>query len=324
VAAPAPAQELRGEAAGGSPRSVLDLYVPALDGFPLGASTVELGRSLFFDTRLSADGSLACASCHRPERAFAGEGRTSAGVGGREGVRNVPVLINRGYGVRFSWDGRAGSLLEQVLLPITNPLELNVSVDTVVARLARDPGTSRAFRDALGQPPTRRTLAQALSAYVASITSADAPFDRHFQGDTAALDPEARRGRALFLGGAGCARCHLGPNLTDERFHVTGVAWRSGRPDDPGRFAVTGDSADLGAFKTPTLREVEHTAPYMHDGSIATLEEVVEFYDRGGIANPRLDRALKPLGLRADQKRALVAFLRSLSGTVREGVGSGR
>lgn len=143
--------------------------------------------------------------------------------------------------------------------------------------------------------------------------------DRHFQGDTTALDAEARRGRRLFLGEARCANCHLGPNLTDERFHATGVAWRSGRPDDPGRFAITGDSTHLGAFKTPTLREVERTAPSMHDGSIATLEDVVEFYDRGGIANPHLDPVLRPLGLTSTDRRALIAFLGSLSGTVREG-----
>jgi cytochrome c peroxidase len=301
--------------------ATLDLYVPALDGLEATERVVALGRSLFSDTRLSADRSLACASCHQPEHAFADGRRVAVGVGGKRGPRNVPSLVNRGYGTRFSWDGRAGSLLEQVLLPIENPVELDVSVDTVVARLTRDAATVEAFREAFGEGPSRGRLARALAAYVASITSSHGPFDRHFLGDPRALAAEALRGRRIFLGRAGCGRCHAGPNLTDERFHVTGVAWRSGRPDDHGRFALTGDSTHLGAFKTPTLREVARTAPYMHDGSIPTLEEVVEFYDDGGIPNPRLDRELAPLDLTDAEKRALVAFLRSLSGTVREGGG---
>lgn len=321
--APVAGQEA-GDAAGDAELHVLDLYVPALDGLAVTDVAIALGRSLFSDARLSADGSMMCASCHDPDRAFASNGKVAVGVGGHEGPRNVPAIINRGYGMHFSWDGRGRTLLQQVLLPIENPLELNVSVDTVVARLSRDPARLREFRRAFGQPPSRSTLARALAAYVSSITSENSPFDRHFQGDTAALDADARRGRRLFLGSAGCARCHVGPNLTDERFHVTGVAWRNGPPDDPGRFALTGDSSQLGGFKTPTLREVEHTAPYMHDGSIATLEEVVEFYDGGGISNPHLDRRLRPLGLSPAEKRALVAFLRSLSGTVREGTGAVR
>jgi cytochrome c peroxidase len=323
IVPPVAAQE-PGEPTSDPAASVLDLFMPALDGLVVTDATIALGRSLFNDARLSADGSMRCASCHDPNRAFASNGKVAVGVGGHAGPRNVPAIVNRGYGAHFSWDGRGRTLLEQVLLPIENPLELNVSVDTVVARLSRDATRVREFRRAFGQPPSRSTLAWALTAYVSSITSENAPFDLHFQGDTAALDLEARRGRRLFLGKAGCTRCHVGPNLTDERFHVTGVAWRSGRPDDPGRFAITGDSTQLGAFKTPTLREVERTAPYMHDGSIPTLEEVVEFYSDGGIANPYLDRRLRPLELTRAEKRGLVAFLRSLSGTVREGAASRR
>lgn len=315
---PVAAQE-SGDATSDPVAHVLDLFVPAVDGLVVTDAVVTLGRSLFSDARLSADGSMRCASCHDPDRAFASNGEVAVGVGGHAGNRNVPAIINRGYGEHFSWDGRGRTLLEQVLLPIENPLEMNVSVDTVVARLSRDPERLGEFQRAFDAPPSRGTLARALAAYVSTIKSESAPFDRHFQGDTAALDADARRGRRLFLGKAGCTRCHVGPNLTDEGFHVTGVAWRNGRPDDPGRFAITGDSTLLGGFKTPTLREVERTAPYMHDGSIATLQEVVEFYDGGGIANPFLDPRLRPLGLTPAEKRALVAFLRSLSGIVREG-----
>ena len=160
-------------------------------------------------------------------------------------------------------------------------------------------------------------LAAALASYVRSILSGNAPLDRYLNGDREALSEEARQGLNLFRGKANCSACHVGPNFTDERFHNTGVAWREGRLLDPGRFAVTGKEADRGAFKTPTLREIARTAPYMHDGSLASLEDVIEYYDRGGNRNPYLDVELRPLRLAPEEKKAMITFLRSLSSVAR-------
>jgi cytochrome c peroxidase len=298
----------------------LDLHLPAAADVHLSTASVALGRRLFFDPRLSRDWTLSCASCHRPELAFA-DGRTvSVGISGAAGKRNTPTLVNRGYGALHFWDGRAASLPAQVLEPIGDPLELGLEVEAAIERLARDPGYRRAFRQAVGDAPTPASLAAVLAAYVASIFAGDAPFDRYAAGDTLALSSEARHGRRLFVGRANCAACHVGPNFTDERFHNTGVAWRTGAPSDSGRYRVTRDPRHFGAFKTPTLREVARTAPYMHDGSLPTLEEVMEFYDRGGHPNPYLDPEIRPLRLVPEEKRALLAFLRTLSGRVREGV----
>lgn len=165
------------------------------------------------------------------------------------------------------------------------------------------------------------TMAQALASYVRSILSGDAAYDRFINGDRAALSPEQQAGLQIFRGKGNCTACHVGPTFTDERLHNTGVAWRDGRLHDEGRFAVSGRSEDQGAFKTPTLREVGRTAPYMHDGSLTTLADVVQFYDEGGRANPNRDAELHPLHLTALEKQAVVAFLHTLSGIISEGIG---
>jgi cytochrome c peroxidase len=318
----APPARMQAAAEGPLPFSLpagLDLHLPAAADVRLSAASVALGRRLFFDPGLSRDGTLSCASCHRPELAFTDGEVVSLGISGAVGKRNTPTLINRGYGALHFWDGRAASLPAQVLEPIADPLELGLEVEAAIERLSRDPAYRRAFRQAVGDAPTRASLAAVLAAYVASIVAGDAPFDRYAAGDTLALSAEARQGRRLFVGRANCAACHVGPNFTDERFHNTGVAWSTGAPSDSGRYLVTRDPRHLGAFKTPTLREVARTAPYMHDGSLATLEEVIDFYERGGHPSPQLDAEIRPLRLTPDDKHALVAFLHSLSGRVREG-----
>jgi cytochrome c peroxidase len=183
-----------------------------------------------------------------------------------------------------------------------------------VVALARSDRYRRQFHAAFGSDPTIDHVARALASYVRTIVAGDSPYDRYIAGDAAALRDEARRGLGLFGGKASCGVCHIGPLLTDEGFHNTGVASRNG--NDPGRGRVTGRPADLGAFKTPTLREVARTAPYMHDGSIATLPEVIDFYDGGGHSNPGLDPSIRPLGLTAAERRDLLAFLMALSGRV--------
>ncbi len=283
----------------------LDLYTPVPSGNALTADKVRLGRRLFHDTRLSDDGSLSCASCHDPERAFSQARPVAVGVHGREGTRNAPALINRAWGHSFFWDGRTASLEDQVLRPIEDPNELGSSAEDAARRVGLSP----------------EELSAALASYVRTIRSGDSAFDRFAHGDESALSAEARAGLRLFRNRARCTQCHVGPLFTDELFHNTGVAWFSDakRFRDDGRFMVTGREKDRGAFKTPTLREVARTAPYMHDGSLATLEAVVDFYDAGGRPNPNLDAGVRPLGLTPEEKRALVAFLESLSGTIQEG-----
>jgi cytochrome c peroxidase len=267
----------------------LDLYMPVPEDNPLTAEKIELGRRLFFDRRLSRDGSVACASCHDPERAYSDGRAVAVGVFGRRGRRNAPALINRGYGRLFFWDGRAASLEEQALLPIQDHNEMDLSLAEASARVNLAP----------------EEISRSLASFVRSILSGNSRFDRFVNGDRNALSAEEQSGLQLFRDKANCTACHVGPNFTDEKLHNTGIAWRDGRFADSG--------AGHGDFKTPTLREIARTAPYMHDGSLAGLNDVIEYYDRGGNANPQLDPELHPLHLSEDEKRSLVQFLRSLS-----------
>lgn len=273
----------------------LDLYMPVPESNPLTPAKIALGRRLFFDKRLSRDGTLACASCHDPKLAFSDGRKVARGINGAEGTRSAPAIVNRGYGKTFFWDGRAKSLEQQALEPILNPKELGMT----------EPEAERRTSLKIAE------VTAALASYVRSIRSGDSRFDRYAAGKADALSDQERAGMSLFRGKARCILCHAGPNFTDESFHNTGIAWRDGALADPG--------AGEGTFKVPTLREVARTAPYMHDGSLATLEDVVEYYDRGGNPNPYLDQDLRPLHLSTEEKRALVAFLKSLSGKILEG-----
>lgn len=297
----------------------LDLYRPApRDNLPT-SEKVALGRRLFHERRLSRDGSLSCASCHDPGRAFTNGLRIARGVNGARSVRNVPTLVNRAWGASFFWDGRARTLEEQALAPILNPGELGSSTEAVLA-LVRAAGYRPQFRAAFNRDPEMRDVAAALASYVRTIVSGNSPYDRFVAGENRALEERARRGFDLFRTRGRCTGCHAGPLLSDEQFHNTGVAWRSGTLNDEGRYRVTRVRTERGAFRTPTLRDVARTAPYMHDGSLPTLEAVVEFYDRGGTPNPDLDAAIVPLRLSAADKKDLVAFLRSLTGRIQEGL----
>jgi len=299
----------------------LDLYRPEPDDNPTAPARVELGRRLFRERLLSRDRSLACVDCHRPDRAFTDGRPRSIGVFGRRGPRSVPTLVNRAWGEAFFWDGRVATLEDQVLQPIAARLEMDVGVEQAVERLRGREAYRRAFRVAFGRDVNRTDLAKALAAYVRTIQAGASPYDRYVWGERGALSPEARAGLRLFRGKANCAVCHTGPNLTDEEFHNTGVSWGR-QPYDSGRRMVTGRSEDTGSFKTPTLREIEHTAPYMHDGSLQTLTDVIEFYARGGDANPYRDSELRTLSLTVSEKKALLGFLKSLDGQVRDGVAS--
>ena len=294
--------------------------MPVPEDNPLTRDKVELGRRLFSDPILSRDKRLACAGCHEPERAFT-DGRTvSRGVFGRQGTRHVPTLINRGYGRSFFWDGRIARLDAQVLQPIRDPKEMDLPLGEAVDRLRDHREYPNLFRTAFGGQITTDDLGRALASYVRTILSGNAPVDRYESGEREALSQQERQGLGIFNGKGNCWVCHFGPTFTDERFHNTGIAWQDGELLDQGRYRVTGKEEDRGAFKVPTLREVARTAPYMHDGSLATLEEVIEFYDRGGNPNPYLDAELRPRKLTSEEKQALITFLHALSGRVQDGI----
>lgn len=292
---------------GGGPDGLGDLNTPPAN--PLTPEKIAAGRKLFFDTNLSADHSTSCASCHDPARAFS-DGRTVAkGVHNAQGARNTPSLVNAGSGRSFFWDGRADTLEAQVLQPMTNPKEMGLTDAEIESR------TNMKSAD----------VANALASYVRTIRSHESRVDYFRAGQTSMLTADEQSGFEIFRGKGQCVTCHGGPNFTDDRFHNTGAGSSKGGTKDEGRFVVSHDDRDRGAFKTPTLREVGLTAPFMHDGSLATLDDVVEFYNKGGERNPNQDRRMRPLQLNTEEKRQLVAFLKALNGRVTDGLpGSGR
>lgn len=289
------------------------------------AAQIALGRKLFFDKRLSVDNSISCATCHDPSYGFADPHSVSVGVKARHGERNSPTLLNVAFMPSLMWDGRAASLEEQAKLAFETPAEFDLPIDDAVSKLKRQ-GYSDLFQSAFGQDVTPVTITKALASYERTLLAGDSPFDRFiFQKDESAISREAERGFRVFLA-AKCDSCHLIMTeglhpfalkyivFTDGKFHNLGVDAEKPNPD-PGLYAITGSVEDWGRFRTPTLRNVGLTAPYFHDGSAATLKDVVEFYNKGGVKNRNLDPALKPLNLSEAQKQDLVSFLESLTST---------
>ena len=279
------------------------------------AKKIELGRLLFFDTRLSADGTVACASCHNPRFAFTDGVRVSEGIGGQEGNRNSPTVINASLSTTQFWDGRAGSLEEQALGPLTNPIEMgNTSLDAVAERLRQISGYRDLFEKVFHTHSlTIDQVAEAIAAFERTVVSENSAFDRFRAGEKGALTKRQERGMTLFFGKARCHNCHGEPTFADGRFHNLGVGINNSKTDN-GRSEVTKVTTDMGKFKTPTLREIAATAPYMHDGSLKSLEEVIDFYDVGGNPNPNINPRLRALALTPEEKTDLVSFLHSLSG----------
>jgi cytochrome c peroxidase len=268
---------------------------------------IALGRALFFDPRSSPSGTIACATCHRPDHGFSDPRPRSLDVAGEPMSRHTPTLVNRAGTYWQGWSGRHTSLEDQARH------ERNRSDAAVRAQIAL-PEYRERFRAAFGGEPSVARAAEAIAAFVRTVTSSGSPYDRYVAGEATALDPAARRGLSLFMGRGLCVNCHPPPAFTDEGFNNVGVGMD--RPDpDPGRAEIYGNPADTGAFKTPTLRDVGRRGPYMHDGSLATLDDVVAHYDRGGVPNRWLSSQVRPLRLTAAQRADLVAFLRSLSGT---------
>jgi cytochrome c peroxidase len=304
--------------------------VPVPADNPLTAETVALGRKLFYDTRLSADATISCASCHNPQFGFSDARKVSVGAGGHAGARNAPTVLNAAYSERQFWDGRAGSLEEQAAGPIANPIEMNQAHDACAATIGSIPEYKENFEKAFGPGPVTITkIEKALAAFERTVISGNSAFDRYqFGGDRNALAPAAIRGLAIFRDEAkgNCVTCHTieGTHalFTDGKFHNLGVGMNSeGELTDMGRFEHTKVESDRGAFRTPTLRNIAQTAPYMHDGSLKTLRAVVDFYAGGGNSNPHLDKDMKPLDLTSRERDDLVAFLESLTGEMPPNVG---
>lgn len=308
--------------------------VPPADN-PTSPARINLGREIFFDKRLSRDNTVSCATCHDPNYGFSDPHAVSVGVEGRKGERNSMTLLNIAQLEPLMWDGRSASLEEQSLLPFGSSAEFDLPVEDAITKL-RQQGYARKFQKVFGTDISVENLARALAAYQRSLIAGDSPFDRYlFLKDSEAISPAAKRGFDVFLR-VKCDSCHLimTPGLhpfalrhvmfTDNKFHNIGVGAEHKEPD-PGRYVVTREQADWGAFRTPTLRNVALTEPYFHDGSARTLLDVVEFYDRGGKPNPsldkavvvppnpNLDKAIVPLKLKPEEKLDLVAFLKSLT-----------
>ncbi len=330
----------------GLPEDTWRFYVPKSN--PLTAAKIELGRKLFFDARLSADGKVSCSSCHDPKLAFT-DGKTIAeGIAGRRGTRNAPTLLNAVFNPAQFWDGRADTLEQQAAEPLINPLEMgNESHDQVINRLRSISEYRAEFQSVFGGEITIERYSQAVAAYERSLLSGDSPLDRFLAGDEDALSQSAKRGFAIFRGRGRCARCHSftdqRPFFTDFAYHNTGVAafhpefdrlarqaaaateterakavidklGREQGGQELGRILISYQLFDVGAYRTPSLRNVGVTAPYFHNGSAKTLADVVKFYNGGGRHNPNIDEELHSLGLTEDEQRELVIFLECLTG----------
>lgn len=322
----------------GIPQTLWRKRIPSTN--PMTAEKVALGEKLYFDKRLSASGSVSCALCHDPANAFTNQDAIS----GAQGTRNAPTILNAMFSERLFWDGRTGSLEEQAKQPLTNPAEMGMgSYDLVVARVSAIREYQKAFRRVFGRAGiTIETIAKAIAAYERTQLSGNSPFDRFISGEQSAITEAQKRGWNLFSGKAQCIECHSFsaalPFFTDFKFHNTGIGLAASNFDvlagrarqitrqvsavdlahktefsELGRYLVTRQAADIAAFKTPTLRDIELTRPYMHNGAFKTLLDVVRFYNQGGEKNPNLDKKMQPLGLSDDELSDLVEFLRSLT-----------
>ncbi len=315
------------------------IYVPAAN--PITKGKYELGRQLYFDPRVSLDTTVSCATCHNPAKGWTDGLAVSVGIGGQTGGRSAPTVINTAYGKTMFWDGRAPSLEGQAQGPIQNKIEMgDQKYQTIIERLAKISAYSEQFEKVFGTPVTLDGMAKAIATFerVAAL-SGNSPYDKYNKGDNKALSDSQKRGLVLFgltlntdddfktdavRQKAKCTLCHQGFNFTDEGFHNLGIGFdeKSGKFADLGRWAIDPiggkADADIGAFKTPTLREIASTAPYMHDGSIPTLEKVMDHYDKGGTPNPSLDPDMKPLKLTAAEKADVVAFMLALSGETKK------
>lgn len=322
------------------PPGVLEPVIP--ENNPLTKEKIALGRNLYFDKRLSADDTISCATCHDPQKGFADGRAVAVGIKGQKGPRNSPTVLNAAFFDTQFWDGRALTLEDQAKQPIVNPKEMGMpSHDALVEKISNIPGYRTSFKTVFGTDKiTIDHIVTAIASFERTLISFNAPFDRFIAGKNDAISDSAQRGWKLFQGKARCITCHefnrSYPFFTNNKFHNVGVAMKgedfgslarkaASSGADPsllaqeeasaelGRYLVTKEPKDIGAFKTSGLRNIALTAPYMHDGSELTLESVIEFYNKGGVSNPNLDGGIRPLNLTEDEKKDLVEFMKSLT-----------
>jgi cytochrome c peroxidase len=306
------AEDARAQRAKNSPVAPLPDAPAAPRDNPPSAAKIALGKQLFFDPRLSGDNTMSCATCHLPDKALADGLAQAKGHGGKTLARNTPSLLNAGHYSLYTWDGRAKSLEEQALMPIVSPDEMNQDLGELEQELNAVPGYVARFQQLFGTKVTREGVAKALACFQRTLVTKPSPLDRYLAGDKEALSPAAKRGMELFLGDAGCVRCHSGPMLSDGKFYRLGISLQ-----DEGLAAISKQPDDRGKFRTPTLRNIAQTGPYMHDGSLKTLDDVVTFYYRGAPTGKvdGLAPDIQPLLSQSfSEIPDLVAFLESLTG----------
>jgi cytochrome c peroxidase len=308
--------------------------MPIFPENPLTPEKVELGKKLFFDRRLSGDGTMACATCHNPETGYSDALPISLSYPTTKNWRNAPAIINLAYNSAFFWDGRAVTMEEQALFPVMSAFEMNQNLDFLEEELKEVPEYVKAFQDVFGGEINRERVGMALAAFQKTIVSKDSPLDKFLSGDTTALSAIQKEGYDIFTGKGQCSVCHNGANLTDNKFYNTGApensavlndagiaatrrftakvsgykAYRT-LTEDPGRYLVTKDRNDWKAFRTPSLRELALTGPYMHNGVFSSIEEVIKFFNKGGGDDPNKAPLLQPLNLSDDERLALEVFL---------------
>lgn len=282
------------------------------DNNPWSKEKEELGEKLFFDPILSRDNSVSCSTCHKPEKFYTDGLPQSVGISRQPLKRNSPTIFNSAFQKTLFWDGRAGSLEEQVLMPIQDKNEMDQDLKNLVRELISKAEYRKLFEEAFGSSGiTPERLAMAIAPFERTLVTGDTSYDRFWQGDKKAMSPSALRGMDLFSGKAKCSICHSGPLFTDQQFHNIGLSI-SGSKHDKGRKNVTGEIFHEGAFKTPGLRGISLSGPYMHDGSLPSLKLVIEFYDQGGVASQRKSPFISPIGLSDNEKEDLLQFLMSL------------
>jgi len=297
------------------PLGLEENYMEIPEDNPTTPQKVALGKLLYFDPRLSKDGAVSCATCHNPQQGWTDQAPVSTGIDGQKGTRNAPTVLNAAFMYFQFWDGRAPSLEEQAKGPVENPIEMGNTHEGAVQNIQAIEGYRPYFREAFGdEEVTIDRIAKAIASFERTVLSGNSAWDRFTKlKDKSALSASAQRGLVLFEGKARCTQCHVGFTLSDSDFHNIGVGMDQENPD-LGRFEVTKLEKDKGTFKTPALRDLLRTAPYMHDGSMTTLEEVIAFYNQGGEPNPWLDAKMQALNLTEEEEKDLLEFLKSLEG----------
>ncbi len=291
------------------------IYEPLPEIKKASKGKLELGKMLYFDPRLSGSNWISCATCHNPALGWSDGLPRTIGDGQVELGRHSPTIINSGYFEVQMWDGRAKDLEEQALGPIQAKVEMNQDMGELITELKAIPGYVERFKKVYGDSGvTPKNIAKSIAAFERTVVSKNAPYDKYWAGDKKAMSISAVKGMNLFFGKAKCSICHNGPAFTDSNFHNIGVKQQGPLKEDLGRYNISKEDFDKGAFKTPGLRHVSRTAPFMHDGSEATLEDVIDFYDRGGDVKENLSPFITPLGLTDAEKKDLVEFMKALEG----------